>query len=179
MAFIPGQIGIAQMAWRIWLKSVVEQFADWVLAGVPEELYGGIPKRGLREFMEEIFACIDDAIGEVGDRKMAGCKIDLSKFFDTIPTEASTAILAKLGAPRQLVFLLRRTASEQIRWIDTEGNTHQHPIRAGREVIAGCPTSMLQTAATMACWVEAMRGTGARAERLSTTKPYGQAVRTP
>ena len=65
-------------------------------------------------------------LGEGGDGKMAGCKIDLSKFFDTIRTEASTAILERLGAPQQLVALLRRTAGEQVRWIDTEGFTHKN-----------------------------------------------------
>ena len=141
---------------------------------MPEELYGGIPERDMRAFMEEIYASIDDITGENGDGRMADCKIDLARFFDTIPPDVITSILERLGAPKQLVALLRRTAKEQIRWIDTEGYTHTHPIKAGRVVVAGCPTCMLQTAAIIPRWVEALRSRGPRREPSSTTEPFGQ-----
>ena len=164
MCFIPRQIGIAQLAWRIGLKVIIGQITEWLLEWVPPELCGGIPQRDMRGFMEELFDAVDEAL-RTGrpETQLAGCKIDFTKFFDTLSTEASTRILETLRAPPRLVELLRLASGEQVRWIDANGYSHHTPVTTKRGVIAGCPASMMQTAAVMACWVMQVRQTRAKA----------------
>jgi hypothetical protein len=158
MAFIPKPdgsgdrpLGIAQLAWRIGMASVIHQLTPWMALWAPPELHGGLKDRDARALHEEMFEAFEDGLDS--HRRFAGFKADVRKCFDTIRPEQALAVLTRLGAPIPLVSVLQSFYAHQLRWIDNQGCTAAAPVQPLRSLIAGCPSSCFLLAAIMSGWV--------------------------
>eukprot|EP00973_Karenia_brevis_P095876 12429565-Karenia_brevis.AAC.1 len=145
------------------MSAALRQLVSWIEEWAPPELAGGMPGRDARIVHDWCFDDIEDAYSAAGKGNFAGFKRDLRKCFYHVTVEQGLYVLQKLGAPPQLIRIMRSFYARMRMWVDARGVTAKDPIHPNRGLIAGCPASCLILNALMACWVWALRPTGTRA----------------
>ena len=109
------------------------------------------------------FEDVEGAYTKAPKNSFAGFKRDLRKFFYHVTVEQGLYVLKRLGAPPQLLRIIRSFYHNMRQWVDAKGVTAREPILPNRGLIAGCPASCLILNGLMACWIWAMRPTGVKA----------------
>ena len=142
-------LGIAHYVWRLGLSEVIGQHRPWIQSWLNQGIRSG-PGRQMDDIIENLMDDLFDA--EENDENLLGAKIDIAKFFDRCDIKRSVRILSRLGAPKQLTYLLLNFYEQLRIWVEVNGIVAKDHISPARCLLQGCPGSMLCAIAEMHVW---------------------------
>ena len=131
-------IVVQSVVWRIICSALVRRQAtrEWALQCVPDTCYGGLKSR---EALQAVIALAEHHAEHQGPV----ITLDLEKAFDTVDPRLALDVLARAGAPRQWLSLVKRVWLNQTRWIQYAGHTHETPAHVKRSIPQGDALSPL------------------------------------
>ncbi|CAE7267424.1 NRT2.2 [Symbiodinium sp. CCMP2592] len=131
-------IVVQSVMWRIICSALVRRPAtrEWALQCVPGTCYGGLKGR---EALQAVIALAEHH----AEHKGPVITLDLEKAFDTVDPRLALDVLARAGAPRQWLSLVKRVWLNQTRWIQYAGHTHETPAQVKRSIPQGDALSPL------------------------------------
>ena len=131
-------IVVQSVVWRIICSALIRRQStrDWALQCVPDTCYGGLKGR---EALQAVIALAEHH----AEHKGPIIALDLEKAFDTVDPRLALDVLARAGAPRQWLSLVKRVWLHQTRWIQYAGHTHETPAQVKRSIPQGDALSPL------------------------------------
>ena len=131
-------IVVQSVVWRIICSALIRRQStrDWALQCVPDTCYGGLKGR---EALQAVIALAEHH----AEHKGPIIAFDLEKAFDTVDPRLALDVLARAGAPRQWLSLVKRVWLNQTRWIQYAGHTHETPAQVKRSIPQGDALSHL------------------------------------
>ena len=149
-------LSIASALWRTGATAMVRQMEPWINQWAPLELSGGLPDRTAAYVHARLAQAFDDK----KEHEQVGAVFeDLSKAFDNVDVGQCLAIWRRLGAPENLLALIRSFYSNARRLFTCKGWLAPGWVKAAHSLLQGCPFSTILLGALMACWVRHVKGT--------------------
>ena len=142
-------LAIAALAWRLGASALVQKLAPWIGQVMPQEIYGGMPGRGI----DDIHALLAHEMYGHGVGALAGCKADVRKCYDSADPRLAMECLRNMGAPTNVLEVLGRFYEAHERWLQIDGHCARTSIGGAAALLQGCPFSPLCLGAMMAFWV--------------------------
>ena len=87
-----------------------------------------------------------------------GAKLELNKCFDSVALFQAIRCWETLGAPAEVVGILKDFPQTQQRWVECEGVVHPMPLKPTLSPLQGCPVSPARLARLMTVWIKAAQG---------------------
>ena len=142
-----GPISVMSIWWRIfsaaWAKD--EQTRNWTQRHLHEQVSHGKNALGCEALMD----ILQDRFANSQD----GCitSLDWSQAFDSMRPMVTTQAMQRINFAPQFATLLQKVWTQQVRFIQYEGHTHDKVLQAGQAMPQGDPMSPL----CLAIWVSA------------------------
>ena len=143
-------LSIASALWRIGATAIVRQMEPWINNWAPLELAGGLPDRTAAYVHARLAQAFDD---KKANEHVGAVFEDLSKAFDNVDVGQCLAIWWRMGAPENLLAMIRNFYAHARRLFTCKGWLTPGWIKAAHSLLQGCPFSTILLGALMACWV--------------------------
>ena len=126
--------------YRVWANIMARKMIQHMMPWLPKTLHGSIPGRSAEDLAVDIQTCIEDAT--LQNKLLAGCSLDLSKAYNTIPRPLIWMLADKAGWPLPVQCAYKGFLDGVTRFFQVGGSLLS-PTMSKVGVPEGCPVAVV------------------------------------